>query len=178
MLFSIRTRCPRHASSHYPPFFSGFREIFRLVRFSRSALGTPGSLTRRSATSSEAKHARTLSRRPDDGTRDENPARASPRAFAKRAAATRVPILAFCLFLPFREAMWRKTQRASTGASSRKGDARARKRERATFTRPMPLAWRQPRPLDQASRPSDLSPPTDSRPAPKHGAGTSTANDV
>ena len=68
------------------------------------------------------------------------PARASPRAFAKRAAAPRLPDSRFLSLAAFSRRDVAKTQRASTGASSR-GETRARRNESARVLRvPAPRA--------------------------------------
>jgi len=137
---------PRHdstsASSHDPPFiFDDRLRFLRLVCV--LALGTPRCV--HFASLHAARHRTNRSTRAYlrgdlAMVRATKPARASPRAFAKRAAARAFPILAFCLFPPFRDARWRKTQRASTGASSR-GETRARRNESARVNRvPAPRA--------------------------------------
>ena len=115
------------------PFSALFARFFRLLlhRFLFSA--PPGAFTRRGATSNEPKHARILSRRLSDGTRHEAPARASPRAFAKRAGNPRVPILAFVFCSLFRDRRGENPV-ASTGAPSR-GETRARRNVSARVPR-------------------------------------------
>ena len=88
------------------------------------------------------------------------PARASPRAFAKRAAVDS-RFLSLSAFS--RREVTKNPKRASTGPSSR-GETRARRNESARVPRvPAPRA-RHSRLLDHASRLPDRSPPTESRP--------------
>lgn len=151
----LSTVHPRHdstsASSHDPPFiFDDRLRFLRLVCV--LALGTPRCV--HFASLHAARHRTNRSTRAYlrgdlAMVRATKPARASPRAFAKRAAARAFPILAFCLFPPFRDARWRKTQRASTGRRRAGRRARAETRARALIAyrhhAPAPLSSTRPR---------------------------------
>ena len=142
----LSTVHPRHdstsASSHDQPFiFDDRLRFLRLVCV--LALGTPRCV--HFASLHAARHRTNRSTRAYlrgdlAMVRATKPARASPRAFAKRAAAPRLPDSRFLSLAAFSRRDVAKTQRASTGASSR-GETRARRNESARVLRvPAPRA--------------------------------------
>ena len=166
----LSTVHPRHestsASSHDPPFiFDDRLRFLRLVCV--LALGTPRCV--HFASLHAARHRTNRSTRAYlrgdlAMVRATKPARASPRAFAKRAAAPRLPDSRFLSLSAFSRREVAKNPARLDGRVVARGDARAPKRERARSSRTGATRARHSRLLDHASRLPDRSPPTESRP--------------
>ena len=130
----ILSACVHISVESRPALFRRLQKDFSSSHSSLSLLWQPPARSLDAARHpNEPKHARILSRRLSDGTRHEAPARASPRAFAKRAGNPRVPILAFVFCSLFRDRRGENPV-ASTGAPSR-GETRARRNVSARVPR-------------------------------------------
>ena len=138
----LSTVHPRHdgtsASSHDPPFiFDGPSDRVRFLRRAAFSLSAPPGVFA-SLHFTQRDIERTEARAHTFAATWRWYARRGPRARARaRSRSARLPrafpILAFCLFPPFRDARWRKTQRASTGRRRAGRRARAETRARAFF---------------------------------------------